>query len=141
MSNLEKISNTYKQIIEETQGKLTEVKKKIYRISTIRVLLFIAGITGIFYFFSAGWLAICGVIACTFVPFLALVKHHNRLFYKKDYLEKKIEVNQQELSAIDYNFSAFDDGKEFINPAHLYSYDLDLFGNNSLFQYIKPSSI
>ncbi|SHF65373.1 MutS domain III [Bacteroides luti] len=140
MSNLEKISNTYKQIIKETQGKLTEVKKKIYRISTIRVLLFIAGVTGVIYFFTAGWLSICGVIACTFVPFLALVKHHNRLFYKKDYLEKKIGVNQQELSAIDYNFSAFDDGKEFINSAHLYSYDLDLFGNNSLFQYINRTS-
>jgi len=140
MDNPYMIINTYKQIIEETLGKLAGVKKRIYRISTIRVLLFIIGVAGIIYFFSAGWLTICGVVVLTFVPFLALVKHHNQLFYKKEYLEKKIEINEQELSAIDYDTSAFDGGKEFIDSAHLYSYDLDLFGDNSLFQYINRTS-
>ncbi|WP_321425578.1 hypothetical protein [uncultured Bacteroides sp.] len=140
MENLNNIINAYKQIIEDTQVKLSAEKKKIYRISTIRVLLFIAGVAGIIYFFSAGWLVISGIIACTFVPFLALVKFHNQLFHKKDYLEKKIEINEQELSAINYDTSAFDSGEEFIDPAHLYSYDLDVFGENSLFQYINRTS-
>lgn len=138
--NLDRINDQYKQIIEETREKLIGVKKRIYRISTIRVLLFIAGVAGIIYFFTAGWLVVCAIASCTFIPFLALVKHHNRLFYKKEYLEKKIEINEQELSAINYDTSAFDGGKEFINPAHLYSYDLDLFGENSLFQYINRTS-
>lgn len=140
MENLDNRITTYKQIIEETRGKLAAEKKKIYRIGTIRVLLFIAGIAGVIYFFTAGWLAICGVIACTFVPLLALVKYHNQLFYKKDYLEKKIEINEQELSAIDYDASAFDGGEEYIDAAHLYSYDLDIFGDNSLFQYANRTS-
>ena len=140
MENLDNRITTYKQIIEETRGKLAAEKKKIYRIGTIRVLLFIVGIAGVIYFFTAGWLAICGVIACTFVPLLALVKYHNQLFYKKDYLEKKIEINEQELSAIDYDASAFDGGEEYIDAAHLYSYDLDIFGDNSLFQYANRTS-
>jgi len=140
MENLNNIINTYNQIIEETRGKLIAEKKKIYTISTIRVLLFIAGVAGIIYFFPAGWLAVCSVIVCTFVPFLALVKHHNQLFYKKEYLEKKIEINEQELLAIDYDTSAFNGGEEFINQAHLYSYDLDVFGDNSLFQYTNRTS-
>jgi DNA mismatch repair ATPase MutS len=140
MENLNNIINIYKQILEDTRVKLSAEKKKIYRISTIRVLLFIAGVAGIIYFFSAGWLVISGIIACTFVPFLALVKYHNQLFDKKDYQEKKIEINEQELSAINYDTSAFDSGEEFIDPAHLYSYDLDVFGDNSLFQYINRTS-
>lgn len=31
-----------------------------------------------------------------------------------------------------YDFSDFDDGKEFINPSHLYTLDLDVFGEHSL---------
>ncbi len=140
MNDLDKIITVYKQLIEETSEKLTRVKTKIYRISTIRILLFIAGIAGVIYFISAGWIAIGSVIVCTFIPFLALVRYHNQLFYKKDYLEKKIEINEQELSVIDYDTSAFDGGKEYINSAHLYSYDLDLFGDHSLFQYINRTS-
>lgn len=137
MGNLNNIIESYRQIIEETQEKLSKVKNQIYRISTLRITLFTAGVIGIIYFFSSSWWIICGVIAVTFVPFLALVKYHNRLFYKKDYLEKKIEINRDELSAIDYDSSCFDGGKEYINPGHLYSFDLDLFGDNSLFQYIN----
>ncbi|BEG99724.1 MutS family DNA mismatch repair protein [Bacteroides sedimenti] len=138
--NLIEISNRYKQIIEETRKKHVEVKKRTNLISIIRVLLFIAGVAGIIYFFNAGGVVVCSIAAFTFLPFLALVKHHNRLFYKKEYLEKKIEVNEQELSAFDYDISSFDGGKEYINPAHLYSYDLDVFGDNSLFQYINRTS-
>ena len=36
-----------------------------------------------------------------------------------------------------YDFSDFDDGKEFVNPSHLYTLDLDVFGEHSLFQYIN----
>ena len=83
---------------------------------------------------------ISGIAAITFIPFLLLVKLHNRLFRQKDYLEKKIEINRQELQAIAYDTSAFDNGKEFIDPAHLYTYDLDVFGEHSLFQYINRTA-
>lgn len=137
MGNLNDIIKRYQEIIDETQGKLFKVKNRIYRIGTLRLLLFAAGVVGLIYLFSSSWWVICGIIAVTFVPFLALVKYHNRLFYQKDYLEKKIEINKEELSAIHYDTSCFDGGQEYIDQSHLYSFDLDLFGNNSLFQYIN----
>jgi len=140
MENLDKIISTYTQIIIDTQEKLAKEKKKIYRISTVRVLLFIAGIAGLFYFFSSGWIAIFLICTFTFVPLLTLVKYHNKLFYKKEYLEKKIEINEQELSAINYDLSGFDGGEEYIDSSHLYTYDLDIFGENSLFQYANRTS-
>ena len=39
----------------------------------------------------------------------------------------------KELSALNYNTSSFEDGAEFIDPAHLYSYDLDVFGHIPFF--------
>lgn len=140
MEQIEEKINTYQQIIDDSKTKLNITKNKIYRISIVRIILFIAGVTGIIYFFGAGTITIAAIIAITFVPFLASVKYHNQLFYQKEYLEKMIELNKQEIAAFNYDYSSFEDGKEFIDPTHLYSYDLDLFGNKSLFQYINRTS-
>ena len=127
----------YEQRIEQAEAELRQVKNKILRISTLRVLLFAAGIIGTIYFYQAGTTTICLTIAVTFVPFLALVKYHNRLFFRKDWLETCIRVNSDELSALADNYEPFEDGKEFTNPAHRYSFDLDLFGRHSLFQALN----
>jgi len=140
MSTFNSIIAIYKEIIKETNDKLSSVQNKIYRISTVRLILFIAGIAGVIYFFSSGWLLIVGVILITFVPFLFLVKYHNKLFNQRDYIEKKREINQQELNALNYDISSFDGGIEYIDSSHLYTYDLDVFGNKSLFQYINRTS-
>ena len=140
MEQLNLIIDTYQRIILESESQLAKVKRHIYRIGTLRLILFAAGVAGIIYFWSEGRLVISGIAAITFIPFLLLVKLHNRLFRQKDYLEKKIEINRQELQAIAYDTSAFDNGKEFIDPAHLYTYDLDVFGEHSLFQYINRTA-
>ncbi|MEG1866241.1 MAG: hypothetical protein RR331_05150 [Bacteroides sp.] len=140
METLKTISDTYQSIIHETEQQLGKAKRRIYRVSTLRLVLFIAGVAGIIHYWSGGNGLLAGICAVTFLPFLALVKRHTLLFARKDYLEKMIEVNQQERQAINYDTSAFDDGEEFIDAAHLYSYDLDVFGTHSLFQYINRTS-
>lgn len=137
MNSIEEIRNGYRRIADETKRKLNKVQQQIYRIGTLRLVLFIAGVAGIIYFRSEGWAVWAGIAFVTLLPFLLLIKYHNRLFYKKDYLEKKIEINEQELAALDYDTSTLDDGSEFIDPAHLYTYDLDIFGPHSFFQYIN----
>lgn len=137
MNSIEEISATYCHIAEEAGRKLNRVQQQIYRIGTLRLLLFVAGVAGIIYFRAESWAVWAGIAIVTLLPFILLVKYHNRLFYKKDYLEKKAEINRQELAALDYDFSAFDDGSEFTDPAHLYTFDLDVFGPHSLFQYIN----
>ncbi|WP_300700004.1 MutS family DNA mismatch repair protein [Bacteroides sp.] len=137
MKPIKEIETTYSNIVRESQQKLSKVQQQIYRIGTLRLLLFVTGVAGIIYFWSESWLVLGGIALVTLLPFILLIKYHNRLFYQKDYLEKMIEVNQQELSALNYDTSTFDDGEEFIDPSHLYTFDLDVFGSHSLFQYIN----
>lgn len=137
MNQTDQIIALYRHRAENGQQEFDKVQRQIYRISSLRLVLFVAGVAGIVYFWSAGWPVLTGVIAVTLLPFILLIKYHNRLFRRKDYLEMRIKINRQELAAQDYDTSSFDDGKEFINPAHLYSYDLDVFGPRSLFQYIN----
>lgn len=137
MNTIDKIGAAYRHTAQEARQELNKVQQQIYRISTLRLLLFMAGVAGIIYFRAESWTTIGGIALLTLLPFLLFIKRHNRLFHRKDYLEKKIEINEQELAALDYDTSAFDDGKEFTDAAHLYTFDLDVFGPHSLFQYIN----
>lgn len=120
--------------ITETTKELTHIKKRILHISLLRIAFFLAGIAGIILFFHAGTWALIGTVCCTFLPFLILIKLHNRFFARKEWLETQAQINREELKGLDGDFSDFDEGKEFANPEHPYSFDLDLFGRRSLFQ-------
>ncbi|WP_071147816.1 MutS-related protein [Bacteroides ihuae] len=140
MEELNRIEQYYLQNISITNEKLDKNKRNIYLISIIRLFLFILGVIGIIYCWSSGWEVIAIAAIITFVPFFILVKKHNTLFYRKEYLEKLSRINKQELEAINGDTSSFEDGHEFIDDTHLYSYDLDLFGKLSLFQCINRTS-
>ena len=93
-----------------------------------------AGFAGLILFYHSGTWAVVLTVCCTFLPFFILVKVHNRLYFRKERLETQLQLNQNELKGLEGDYSAFDEGQEFITPGHPYSYDLDLFGRKSLFQ-------
>ena len=48
-----------------------------------------------------------------------------------------LKVYQNEMAALDRDFTAFQDGAQYVNPAHAFTYDLDVFGKDSLFNRIN----
>lgn len=124
----------YTQRIDETLRQLSQTKTQINRISLLRVLLFVAGFGGLILFYHSGTWAVVLTVCCTFLPFFILVKVHNRLYFRKEQLETQLKLNQDELKGLEGDYSVFDEGREFIDAGHPYSYDLDLFGRKSLFQ-------
>ena len=125
MESIEKIKSTYSRIAEEAQQESNKIQQAIYHTGSLRLLLFVAGIAGIIYFREESWTILAGIALVTLLPFILLIKYHNNLFRRKDYQEKRAEVNRQELAALDYDTSCFD------------AYDLDVFGTHSLFQYVN----
>lgn len=128
--------NHYTERLSLTEGQLKQVKKQIFRISMLRLALFIAGIAGLYFFFNQTTLLII-CICLTFLPLFILVKIHNRFFIRKEWLETQARIIQEELQALSGDYSSFEDGKEYVNPEHPYSFDLDIFGRRSLFQSIN----
>ena len=124
----------YTQRIDETLRQLSQTKTQINRISLLRVLLFVAGFAGLILFYRSGTWAVVLTVCCTFLPFFILVKVHNRLYFRKEQLETQLKLNQDELKGLEGDYSVFDEGSEFVDAGHPYSYDLDLFGRKSLFQ-------
>lgn len=126
-------SNYYTERLALAEGQLHKIKQQIARISVFRVILFMAGLAGIYYFFHQPTRLIVSV-CLTFLPFFILVKLHSRLFYRKKWLETQIRVQKEELQALSGDYSSFDDGQSYVQPEHPHTFDLDVFGRHSLFQ-------
>ena len=116
------------------------VQKNILHISLLRIFIFIAGFIAICYGYNLGGTIIGGIVLATLIPFLLLVKIHNRLYHQKDWHETSIHHYQAELASLKNDYSAFDGGKEWIDASHPFSLDLDVFGDSSVFQMLNRTS-
>lgn len=124
----------YKSEKELFQQQLSSIKKKLAVFSTLRLFVFLGTGFGIYFIFGNTQLtilvAIIGISA-----FLYLVSKYSDLQENRDLCKKLIDINETEIKVLNNDYLALDEGKEFIDPSHFYSYDIDLFGRGSFFQY------
>ena len=127
----------YQEKLNISLNKVEQTKQSILRISLLRVFIFIAGFIALCFAYDQGGTVITGILLATLIPFLLLVKLHNRLFHQKDWYTTSIRHYQAELASLGNDHSAFDGGKEWIDASHPFSLDLDIFGERSLFQFLN----
>ena len=90
-----------------------------------------------YYFFKTENFNFLYVAIFSFVIFLVLIKFHNQLSDKKELKEAIIAINKDEISFLNREKITFENGLEFNDFSHTYAYDLDIFGDNSLFQSLN----
>ena len=122
----------YQEKLNNARHESERIKKKILHISILRVAIFFLGFIALCICYDQGGTIVGGILLCTLIPFLLLVKVHNRLFHQKDWYETSIHHYQAELASLENDHSAFDGGKEWIDASHPFSLDLDVFGERSL---------
>ncbi len=127
----------YQEKLDNAQRESERIKKRILHISLLRVFIFIAGFVALCMGYDQGGIIICGILLVALIPFLLLIKLHNRLYYQKDWHEASIRHYRAELASLTNDYSAFDGGKEWIDALHPFSLDLDVFGEHSLFQCLN----
>ena len=122
----------------KTQATLegAKIQKRINYLVVLRLAVFFIGVFGTYKLLDIPALALSFFIA-TMLGFIYLVKVHADLDSKRKYFQRKAQLNQVELDVLEGNFQHLDTGKEFLNPNHYYSYDIDLFGEGSFFQYFN----
>jgi len=114
--------------------KYTSLNKKI---AILRLLWFILWALAIW---AATYDTVSTVVASVLIGlivFVALVVYHNKVNAKKLLYKLFKEVNVREINVLKNKYDDLDDGAEFIDEAHYYTHDLDVFGPFSLFQYIN----
>jgi DNA mismatch repair ATPase MutS len=118
---------------------LKKQNQTISFISLLRFLVFISGLgfTVLFYFRTTYYLSLCSLIA-TSILFIFLAIKHNKIKQNKIRCSILSEINGNSLKRVNNNWKDFSDsGEDFIDENHNYSKDLDIFGENSLFQWIN----
>lgn len=131
MQQPQEFYNNQKAIFEQ---KSTQLKKKLTISSLVRFITFLAIILGIYLFFG-NISAMLLVVGIGIIVFIYLVLKHGDLQYNFDLNKTLIAINKTELNVLKRDYLNLDDGSEFLNPKHFYSYDIDLFGKGSFFQY------
>lgn len=119
---------------------LSIIKKRLIRSSAFRLFVFLLTTSSIYFFFGN----LPFVLVSLFIGisiFIYLVTKHSNLIAQRNEIEELIQINNIEISCLNGNFSELSPGNEFVRPEHFYSYDIDLFGKGSFFQYSNRTAI
>lgn len=131
-------ATVYQQRRDLFSAELSKQEQVINRISILRLITALAVLLFIYLSFKDTTYAVA--LLASLLAFVALVRTHTRLFREKVIKENLLKTNNAEIAAMKGDFSAQPFGTEFINTRHQYSYDLDVFGEGSLFQFINRAS-
>ena len=131
MQDPQEFYNNQRAVFEQ---KSIQLKKKLTISSLVRFITFLAIILGVYLFFG-NISAMLLVVGVGIIVFVYLVLKHSDFQYNFDLNKTLIAINQTELNVLKRDYLNLDDGSEFLNPKHFYSYDIDLFGKGSFFQY------
>lgn len=130
--------NIFQERINTFKTEEKKLKTKIENWTIIRGIAFLMMLVATYLTsnYVGNLFAIVVFITC-FGLFLILVTKH--LNFKKELKICKLfqKINKFELNRLVNNFSELPTGKEYIENEHPYLADLDLFGNQSLFQLLN----
>jgi hypothetical protein len=133
MTSIDSLQEIYSQKIKEFSTRLNKLESKIRVISYSRLIIAIVSVI-IFYFALTENPYLFFGLLFLLTLFSILVIIHSGLFRKKELTENYIKINENELKYLKHDFSSFDKGEDLIDFNHPYTYDLDIFGESSLFQ-------
>lgn len=113
--------------------------QKSRRFAWFRFFSFLLIFAPLFIFEIKSWTTLFSSLSAI-VFFSFLIKKNIQLEDRKRKFVALKKLVENELLALKHSFSHFYNGKEFLNTEHFFSYDLDLFGEGSLFQFLNRTS-
>ena len=127
----------YQKQIDNYTARLKQIKKRRNLITLAKLLTFGYMIFLIYLLInhSTQPLLLLGIGAILVFIFLTL--WDSQIIYRQHLIEELLRINTLESDYLAGNFSALDQGERFNDPAHPYAHDLDLFGEDSLFQHLN----
>lgn len=127
----------YKSLKAKHQNSLASLTSQYNLLSTGRLVTAVIFFICFYYYTQTGSYFLLVLLILLPVAFILLLRKHNTINANKNLTENLVLINQEELDFLKGEGIPFKNGAEFIDPSHPYSYDLDFFGDHSLFQHIN----
>ncbi|KAF2514918.1 MutS-related protein [Flavobacterium foetidum] len=128
---------------EKTQHYLevySKTSKRYNSISLLRILSIFIFLFFSFYYIKTSEIAYAASALISFAGFIFLMKIHSKISFKRLFASTLVKINENELSFLKREKTFFENGAEFVDFHHPYAYDLDIFGEHSLFQSLNRTA-
>jgi hypothetical protein len=141
-NTLEQIITNYAERAAHADGQANKYSKlsatySFYRLTAF--VLFVLAVSLAIYLDSG--VVIVVALAALIICFAWLVKKQSGFDKLKDYWLDIKTVNENEIASMRANKNIYAAGAEFVNDKHPYTSDLDIVGENSLYQLINRSAM
>jgi hypothetical protein len=134
------LQQKYELLSRQYQTFCRKQKKQLQLISLFRLISFLGIIPTFYYLYPASFVLAITTSGVLLAIFLFLVRKSVSAGKQLTFFERLTKINEDEIKGLNRDLSPFDPGNEFIDPHHDYSYDLDLYGANSFFQYLNRTA-
>jgi len=137
MDQISEIKEHYQSLIKKYSGLREHYHAKVRNSNILRGASFLAGAT--LAIIAAGYsLAIMtAIIIVSMICFGLAIRANVKFQQQETYYATLQKINESELKSMNGDNSDFDGGNDFIDKSHSFSYDLDIFGQNSIFQKLN----
>ena len=119
---------------------LTAINKKYNSISVLRLLTIVLFFISSYYYIKTSNIIFVVASIVLFGAFVILMRIHSKLVFEKQVHQALFDINENEIEYLERNKIPFENGQEFNDFNHPYAYDLDVFGDHSLFQNLNRTA-
>ena len=130
----------YASLLLQFEKSKTELNKKERTIITMRVGIVLILILSLILLFKFENKLLFVPIGVSILIFIYLYKKHKTLVSEIAINSNLILINREEINFLKNNEMPWDNGNSFTDTHHPYTYDLDIFGKNSLYHYLNRCS-
>lgn len=130
----------YKQELETYSAKVAALFNTLGLYSILRLGVFVLTAMGVYFAINDWRIALgIGVLGCA--VFLFLLSRYTDYKLERQRYKRLVKINEEELKIAKGDFFHRKDGREFQDPKHFFSLDIDLFGKGSFFQFVNRTAV
>src|SRR5437868_4420468 len=130
----------YKNTIKQCDEKIKRFNKKINVFSFARLILFVTIITCLYEGVANKSYLLFICVCISIAIFAVIYVLDSGLKTRRSYENEKRKFCQEEMDLAENKYIERDEGTCFIDTEHSFSYDLDLFGKQSLYYYLNRTA-
>jgi hypothetical protein len=118
----------------------TKINKRFNSISVLRLLTVFICLFMLYKYIKTNDVLCAFFAFLCLAGFLVLMRIHSSLSFQKQLATALLNINREEIAFLKREKIPFENGIEFNDFHHPYAYDLDVFGENSLFQNLNRTA-